>query len=120
MDHIRKLKGTVSATSTEPIKLNGGFASSLQELQLSGHARLGFNAQSDSGTHVTVSMPKDAQKLDEDEEKISFGEQVDVMAEFPKLRLSYPFHQGHITDVRKVSKDLAKPLEGSNEQDTDE
>jgi hypothetical protein len=44
LDHIKKLNGSAHGAISEPLTLNGGFLTAVQQLQKSGHAKVGFKA----------------------------------------------------------------------------
>jgi len=113
LDHIQKIKGKAEATEASPLKLAGGFLSQIQELQQSGHAKIGYKGVADFGVLISVSKPDKALELEEDEENVAHGENLDVKVDFPRMRISYPFQQAHITQVRTIARRF---LDEENEQ----
>ena len=110
-DHIAKIVGRAEATEAKPLVLDGGFLSAVQQLQQSGHAKVGFKGRTSRGTIVSVAKPEKPHELSESGEEIVYGEQVDIRVKFPISRLKYPFDQSHITDVRSIIRQFEKPIE---------
>lgn len=108
-DHVRRLKGKAEGTTANPIKLNGGIMSAVQELQQSGHAKVGFKGSTSDGVEVIVPKPADAHELAANENDVVHGEDVAVKVNFPNLRFQYPLGQGHITNLRAIIKALKDP-----------
>lgn len=111
MDHIRKVKGKLEAIEADPLVLEGGLLTQIQQLQQSGHARAGFKGVADHGIQVSVSKPEKTMELGEDDENVVHGEEVDVKVEFPGMRVHYPFQQGHVTHVRTIARRFLDPDE---------
>ena len=104
VDHIKRIKGVAEASEADPMSLDGGFLTQIQELQQSGHAKVGYKAVADNGIQISVSKPNEAMELDTDHESVVHGENVDVKVVFPRMRIYYPFDQGHITQLRTIAR----------------
>jgi hypothetical protein len=105
-DHIRKIKGKVEAVESKPLVLEGGFLTQVQQLQKSGHAKVGYKGVMDNGVRISVSKPQNTRELGDEIKDVVHGEELDVKVEFPGFRMRYPFDQKHVTDVRTVARRL--------------
>jgi hypothetical protein len=115
LDHIKKLSGKASAPAASPLRLDGGFLTSVQQLQQSGHAKVGFVGRTDEGTEVKVPKPVRTTELSEDEDETVRNENVGVRINIPE-KLEYPFNQAYVTRIRKVARQfLESGLEDSDE-----
>lgn len=111
-DHIRRILGKVEGTKSNPLALNGGFLNEVQQLQQSGHAKVGFKGFGDNDIAVEVTKPKHAHDMsDADEENLAPGEQVDVKVEVPGSRLDYPFKNATFTQLRTIIRRLLGRLD---------
>ncbi len=115
LDHIKKLSGKASAPPSSPLTLDGGFLTSVQQLQQSGHAKVGFVGRTDEGTEVKVPKPGRTTELSEDEDESVQHENVGVRINIPE-KLDYPFNQAYVTRKRKVARQFL----GSGLEDADE
>ncbi|SDS01491.1 hypothetical protein [Bradyrhizobium canariense] len=114
LDHIKKISGKATAPSSEPMTLEGGFLTSVQQLQQSGHAKVGFVGRTDEGTEVKVPKPGRTTELAVDEEDSVRDESVGVRINVPE-KLAYPFNQAYVTRIRKI----ARQFESSGVDDED-
>jgi hypothetical protein len=103
VDHIRRIVGTAEALPAKPMELNGGFLTAVQQLQLSGHAKVGFKGKTDDNIEVKVEKPLKSQRLAIDDEESVVGENVGVRINIDD-RVEYPFPQHHVTKVRTVAR----------------
>lgn len=104
LDHIRKLKGVAEAPKSDPLKLEGGLLTAIQQLQKSGHCKLGFRGFTHGDVEVHVPKPSKLQKLADDESESVYGEESGVRISFPKTKLEYPFDEDHVLLVYKIAK----------------
>lgn len=107
-DHIKKIYGKLDGSVATPLELNGGLLTQIQQLQQSGHSKVGFKATSNGGAEIQIPKPRDRRELAENEEELVVGEEAHLRIEFKNARLTYPFHQGHITDLRTIIRDLTE------------
>ena len=105
LDHIQKLRGKAIGSKDEPLQLNGGHLSAVQELQASGHCRVGFRGFNSDDVEVRLKKPEQARELPEDVDDQT------VDAEAPELRIyfeydvkQYPFTDQHLTSVVDIMK----------------
>lgn len=104
VDHIDRIVGKMFGDPSDPIVLDGGFATAVQELQASGHSRVGFKGLTSDGIEVDVPKPRQARSLSENSDETVVGENVDVEIVVPNTRLDYPFDQTHVLKIRKIAK----------------
>jgi len=102
LDHIRKINGAAHAPFSEPMTLDGGFLTAIQQLQQSGHAMVGFVGQTNDRIEVKVPKPAKARRLAESEEQEVFGENVGVKISV-KERFKYPFTRQQVTEMRLIA-----------------
>lgn len=102
-DHIKTINGKAQSTEADPMQLNDGFLSGVQQLQQSGHARAGFKGRTEDGVLVNAPKPRDASALPENEE--AQGEEVDVRLSVDE-KVEYPFSQAHVTHIRTAARRL--------------
>jgi hypothetical protein len=95
----------------KPLKLNGCFLTQVQELQASGHGRVGFVGVDAKGTQVQVPKPKDAHALPEDEDKVAPGMSPAVRISLPGLRKDYPFTEAHVHHIKQIATFFVKASE---------
>jgi hypothetical protein len=107
LDHIRKISGKATATPAHPLTLNGGFLTSVQQLQKSGHAKVGFVGLTEDNIEVKVQKPGQTTELSEDGEEAVWGENVGVKINIPGKH-DYPFPQSHVTLIRKIARKFMK------------
>lgn len=108
VDHIKRIRGSAEAPKTDPMKLEGGFLTAIQQLQRSGHCKVGFRGFTDGDVEVHVPKPDKARKLSEDDEAYVHGEEVGVRISFPKEKFRYPFDESHVLKVYKVAKQFVE------------
>jgi hypothetical protein len=106
-DHIQKMAGKLSGSVSNPIKLNGGFATQIQELQTSGHSRVGFTARTNDDVEIKVPKPPEPTPLDGEDAEPSFPE---VRISFPGFRVAYPPQATHIEQIVNIMEAFA-PVE---------
>jgi hypothetical protein len=104
LDHIKKIRGTAEASKSAPMQLRGGFLTALQQLQQSGHCKVGFHGVTEDGVEVQVPKPSRPRRLSDDEDVAVAGEEVGVRIKFPGPREHYPFSKAHVLEVLKVAK----------------
>ena len=56
LDHIKKINGAAHGAISDPLTLDGGFLTAVQQLQQSGHAKVGFRGVT-SDKKIEVSVP---------------------------------------------------------------
>jgi hypothetical protein len=113
LDHIRRIVGTAQALPSDPIKLDGGFLTAVQQLQTSLHAKVGFVGRTDDRDKVEVKVekPVKSQRLASSEDEAVFGENVGFKINV-KEKLEYPFPRSHVMLIRSIArKFLAQKLE---------
>jgi hypothetical protein len=103
LDHIKKLSGKVTAPPSAPLTLDGGFLTSVQQLQQSGHVKVGFVGRTDDDTEVKVPKPTTTTELSDDEEESVRAENVGVRINIQE-KSAYPFNQAYVTRIRKVAR----------------
>jgi len=104
LDHIRKIKGKVEAVPAQPLALQGGFLTQIQELQQSGHAKVGYRGIADHDIEVSVSKPTEPMALGDEGSEVIHGEELDVKVVFQSTPFTYPPGQGHVTQVRTIAR----------------
>lgn len=102
-DHIKRLMGKASAPANKPLSLDGGFLTSVQQLQQSGHAKVGFVGQTDDGIQVNVPKPSAVLELSDDDEDSVQSENVGVRINIPEKQ-EYPFNQAYVSRIRKMAR----------------
>lgn len=107
IDHIKKIVGHATSPLSDPMTLNGGFLTSVQQLQQSGHAKVGFVGVTEEKIEVKVQKPGRATKLSADGDESVWGEDVGVKFNIPGKH-TYPFPKGHVMQVRKIAKNFAR------------
>jgi len=108
-DHISKIIGTAHATPSNPMQLDGGFLTAVQQLQESGHSRVGFTGVTHDGkAEVRVPKPSKPRMLSSSSEETVTGENVDVRIIFPGLKTQYPFTQSHVTEIRTIARQFSE------------
>lgn len=113
-DHIRSILGKAKSAKNDKISLDGGFLTAVHQLQKSGHATIGFKAENDDGTLIHVPKPDSKfQRSYDAADEGDAGPDVDVRIDFPHLKAEFPLPQGHVTDVRKITRQLTKKENGS-------
>ncbi|WP_137044243.1 hypothetical protein [Pseudolabrys sp. FHR47] len=102
LDHIKKLNGSIQGAISDPLKLNGGFLSAVQELQTSGHAKVGFRAfTEDKGVEIAVPKPSQRRELSESADKEVVGENIGVRIQI-EGKEEYPFSQKFVHRMRQI------------------
>jgi hypothetical protein len=114
LDHIKKLAGKATATPRAPLVLEGGLLTAIQQLQKSGHCKIGFRGTTDEGVEVHVPKPRDRSVLSDDEENRRDSELSDLHIEFKREKITYPFNDKHFTQIRGIVRKLL-----NNNTDTD-
>ena len=115
LDHIRRIVGTAQALPSDPMKLDGGLLTAIQQLQTSGHAKVGFVGRTEDKVEVKVEKPSKPQRLGSSEDEVVFGENVGVRINI-KEKLEYPFPKHHVMLIRSIAR---KFLEQSLEDEDD-
>ncbi|UYO52271.1 hypothetical protein [Rhodopseudomonas palustris] len=115
LDHIKKLTGKAMASPSSPLSLDGGFLTSVQQLQQSGHAKVGFVGQTDEGVQVKVPKPGRVTELSDDDAEPVRDENVGVRINITEKQ-EYPFSQAYVSRIRKV----ARQFQGVGLDDPDE
>lgn len=108
IDHIKKLNGVAHGAVSQPLTLDGGFLTAVQQLQKSGHAKIGFKGYT-SDLRIEVSVPKQSQTkaLSEREEDQISGENVGVRINIPG-RQPYPFPESFVHQIRQVARSFMR------------
>ena len=117
IDHIRRIVGNAEAHPSNPMTLDGGFLTAVQQLQASGHAKVGFVGRTDDKVEVKVEKPSRAQKLADGEDESVFGENVGVKINI-KERVEYPFPKHHVMLIRSIAKKFKS--QSVNDEEADE
>ena len=108
IDHIKKLNGTAHGAISEPLTLDGGFLTAVQQLQKSGHAKVGFKGYThDKQIEVSVPRPSQAKALSEREEVETSGENVGVRINIPG-KLEYPFPESFVHQMRQIARSFTE------------
>jgi len=105
-DHIRKITGRLEGKKTEPLKLEGGFLTEVQQLQQSGHAKVGYKGYADNDMAIEVAKPKEARELEDEPAPGSREQEVDIRVEVAGRRIEYPFPPGTFTQLRTIVRRL--------------
>jgi hypothetical protein len=108
VDHIKKMLGTLEGSAAHPLELNGGFLTQIQQLQESGHGKIGFTGLDDKDTEIKVPKPKEAKRLNEDEELTTPGTTQEVKITLPGMKFEYPFKPGHVKYMKEIATFLAE------------
>ena len=87
----------------------------IQQLQTSGHAKVGFVGRTEDKVEVKVEKPSKPQRLGSSEDEVVFGENVGVRINI-KEKLEYPFPKHHVMLIRSIAR---KFLEQSLEDEVD-
>jgi hypothetical protein len=103
MDHIKKILGTAHAAPADPMKLDGGFLTAVQQLQQSGHAKVGFVGHTEDRVEVKVPKPSQPMRLSSADDEFVTGENVGVRI-IIKERHQYPFSRHHVNQVRAIAR----------------
>jgi hypothetical protein len=116
LDHIKKLNGAAHGAISEPLTLDGGFLTAVQQLQKSGHAKVGFKGYThDKRIEVSVPKPSQAKPLSDHEEQEVSGENVGVRINIPGKQ-DYPFPESFVHEMRQLARSFA----GTELEDKDE
>jgi hypothetical protein len=78
IDHIKKIAGTAQTAPSDPMKLDGGFLTAVQQLQQSGHAKVGFEGYTEDKIKVKVQKPSHPRRLSSADDEFVTGENVGV------------------------------------------
>jgi len=103
LDHIRRIVGTAQAHPADPMQLNGGFLTAVQQLQSSGHAKVGFIGRTDDNVQVKVEKPAKSQRLASADDEFVLGENVGVKINIDES-VEYPFPKHHVMRVRSIAR----------------
>ena len=95
IDHIKKITGAAQTPPSDPMKLQGGFLTAVQQLQQSGHAKVGFVGLTDDGIEVKVQKPSKRLRLSSSDDEFVTGENVGVKINI-KEKVQYPFPKHHV------------------------
>ena len=95
--------------------LNGGFLTSIQELQQSGHAKVGFVGLTEEKVEIKVQKPGKVTELSEDGKESVWGEDVGVKISIPGKH-QYPFPKSHVMQIRKIARNFG----AASDDDADE
>ncbi len=107
LDHIRKMTGVLEGSSMDPLKLNGGFLTQIQQLQESGHGRVGFVGIDSQNTEIKVPKPKEAHALHENEYITMPGTSPEVKITLQDVKLRYPFTKKHVLYMKGIASVFA-------------
>ena len=112
-DHIEKMKGKLIARDEEPLKLNGGTLSQVQELQESGHARVGYLAKTDEGHEIRVPKPSKPAPHDLETDEPESRNLTDVRLRLHGVTVDYPFPDHHVDLIVNIMRTFSR---ASNER----
>jgi|ERR1043166_495484 hypothetical protein len=101
-DHIRKIVGRLEGSKSDPLKLNGGLLEQVQQLQASGHGRVGFEGYDDRGTLIQVPKPKFAKVLSDDVARTTPGTEQQIKINVPGTREAFPFGAEHVHYIKQI------------------
>lgn len=102
-DHIRSILGKTKANKGDRLALNGGFLTAVQQLQKSGHATVGYKAETLSGVQINVPKPRKDSVGKLDDERGSDLDQ-DLRLDFVGMKHAFPMSQEHVTEIRTIAK----------------
>ena len=101
-DHIKKIVGRLEGSRSDPLQLNGGLLEQIQQLQKSGHSRVGFEGYDERGTLVHIPKPKAAKPLAEDANRTVAGTEQQIKIEVPGTRPDFPFGKEHVSYIKSI------------------
>lgn len=102
IDHIRKIVGRLEGSRSDPLQLNGGLLEQIQQLQKSGHSRVGFEGYDSQGTLIHVPKPKAAKAMHEDPDHAAAGAEQQIKIEIPGVRPDFPFQREHVNYIKSI------------------
>jgi hypothetical protein len=107
IDHIKKLNGTAHGAVSEPLTLDGGFLTAVQQLQKSGHAKVGFKGYTPD-LRIEINVPKQSQaQALPDEALATSGENVGGRINIPGKQ-PYPFPESFVHEIRRVAVSITR------------
>jgi hypothetical protein len=101
-DHITRWRGKFNADITDPLRLNGGLLHGVQQLQESGHCRVGFTAYTDSGAEITLPKPKKRRSFPAETSEDSDQLAPELRLRFSDIHTHYPFDTDHLSDLISI------------------
>jgi len=101
-DHIKKIVGKLHATPSDPLKLNGGFLEQIQQLQQSGHSRVGYTGVDEHGTLIQVPKPQETKRLTENEDADLPGTEQQIRIDLQSTRERFPFSKQHVNYIKEI------------------
>lgn len=107
-DHVTKVAGKLVATSAKPVELNGGIATQIQQLQKSGHCRVGYTGLTPKGVKIKTQKPRHLRALPDDDSEIPDEQAPDVRVKFDNFGKSYPLEADDISRVADALSVLLK------------
>lgn len=103
LDHIKKINGAAHGAISEPLTLDGGFLTAVQELQQSGHAKVGFRGfTNDKQVEVNVPKPSQTKTLSDSEDAQVSGENIGVRINI-RGEYEYPFPEKFVHQMRQIA-----------------
>jgi hypothetical protein len=103
LDHIKKLHGSAQGAISVPLTLDGGFLTGVQQLQKSGHAKVGFRGYTeDKQVEVNVPKPSQRRELSETADKEVVGENVGVRIKIEGTE-PYPYEEKFVNRLRQIA-----------------
>jgi len=115
-DHIQRLKGKAIGSEARPLRLGGGFLSSVQELQESGHSRVGYTGVTGDGIEIKVPKPKEARELPRARPEDQPTEETPaVRVRFKGEPVVYPFSRDHLERVVTVMRIFSRTIRRQSE-----
>jgi hypothetical protein len=109
LDHIRRLNGVAHGSISDPIKLEGGVITAVQQLQQSGHAKAGFKAFTlDKSMEIQVPKPTQARALSSDPETAVYGDDIGVRIKISEP-VEYPFSETFVHKIRGIASQFLNP-----------
>jgi hypothetical protein len=103
-DHVQKMAGKLVASQADPIKLNGGIATQVQELQASGHSSVGYTALTSDQIEIKVPKPREPYAVEDDDSNERLPE---VRIRVPET-IEYPFRREHIEEIEEIMTKFAR------------
>lgn len=104
-DHVKKVVGRLFGTAEKPIKLNRGLASQIQQLQASGHSKVGYTAIGNDGLELKLPKPREIRPTSPDEGIVQSG-LPDVRVKLREFGDQYPLSNDEINRVLRALRAL--------------
>ncbi len=106
-DHVAKMRGKLLAEEGGRIELGGGTATQIQQLQQSGHARVGYKGFGPRNVEINVSKPHSPSPKEEDDEE-SDESYPEMRITFPHVPPTYPLPREHVEELERMMRIFAR------------